>query len=300
MPIAEVNGFGMYYRDTGGSGSAVVFIHGGFPSVATLWDSREPDLEPWQRQITDDHRLITLRRRGFHPSACLTGGYAIDDQAADVLGLLDLVAIDSAHVIASSAGGPIAYCLAALQPTRVRSLVLAGTGLNLRRSLRDRPGVGQVLEEQIEHLHRAGSYAASEARPPGAAVSFDRLFMTDEFSERGEQAYYEQRLKDHEDRLATAPLDVRVKFHAAELRAIEAYLAWDGRKEAASIRCPTLLLHGERDRAIAIEEGAELAALIPTAHLEVFPESHSLLWRHEPALVAALRFLVEVDSRHVP
>jgi pimeloyl-ACP methyl ester carboxylesterase len=213
---------------------------------------------------------------------------------------MDVVGIDSAHVIASSAGGPIAYCLAAHQPARIRSLVLAGTGLNLRRTLRDRPAVAQVLEGQIEHLHRAGPHAASAARPPGAAVSFDPLFMANEFSERGEQADYEQRLQDHEQRLASVPLDVRVKFHSAELRTIEAYLAWDGGQEAEYIRCPTLVLHGERDRAISVEEGRELAALIPSASLEVFPQSHSLLWRHEPALLAALIFLTEVDGRHVP
>jgi pimeloyl-ACP methyl ester carboxylesterase len=213
---------------------------------------------------------------------------------------LDLVGIDSAHVIASSAGGPIAYCLAAHRPTRIRSLVLAGTGLNLRRTLRDRPGVAHILEEQIEHLHRAGAQAASEARPPGCAVSFDPLFMTNEFTERGEHADHEQRLRVHEERLASVPFDVRVKFHTAELRTIEAYLAWDGRHEAASVRCPTLLLHGQRDRAIATEEGIELAALIPSARLEVFPESHSLLWRHEPALLAALNFLAEIEGAHAP
>jgi 3-oxoadipate enol-lactonase len=300
MPTGDVNGFAMHYRDTGGPASPVVFIHGGFPSVATLWKSPDDELDPWQRQVGRHHRLIRLFRRGFHPSACPTVGFAIDNQAADVIALLDLVSVEAAHVIASSSGGPIGYCLAAHEPTRVRSLVVVGTGLNLRRTLRDRPEFVRFLTEKIEDLHRLGPQLASDRRPSECAVSFDPVFMKDEFTQRGERDDYEERLRRDQDRLANVPLNVRVEFHTAEVRAVEAYLAWDGRQEAAAVRCPTLVVHGEWDRAISLEEGEELAALIPSSRLEVFPDSHSLLWRHEPALRAALSFLAEVDGERIP
>jgi pimeloyl-ACP methyl ester carboxylesterase len=124
--------------------------------------------------------------------------------------------------------------------------------------------------------------------------------MRDEFLQRDERDEYEEGLKRDQDRLASVPLDVRVEFHTAEVQAVEAYLAWDGRQEAAAVRCPTLVVHGEWDRAISLEEGAELAALIPSARLEVFPESHSLLWRHDPALRAALSFLAGADGDRIP
>jgi 3-oxoadipate enol-lactonase len=300
VPTVDVNGFTMYYRDTGGSMSPVIFIHGGFPSVATLWDKMVDDLEPWQLPIATCHRMINFLRRGYHPSACPSDGYGIDNQAADAIVLLDYLGLESAHVIGSSAGGPVSYCLAARFPARVRSLVLVGTGLNLRRTLRDRPGVVGMLTEQIEVLHQLGAEAASTHRPPQWTVSFDPLFMADEYTERGDRDEYQYRLAQQEEQLSDLPIEVRARFHAAELRAIEAYLSWDGRHEAASVRCPTLVVHGRRDRAISVEEGAELAALIPRAQFETFPASHSLLWRHEPALTRTLEFITTIEEERVP
>ncbi len=120
--------------------------------------------------------------------------------------------------------------------------------------------------------------------------------MSEEFAERGERQEYEERLDRQQQLLKTVSADVQVRFHSAELRAVEAYLAWEGQREAASVSCPTLVIHGIDDRAIPVEEGAELAALIPGAAFETFPASHSLLWRHEPALARALDFIAEADA----
>ena len=294
--MAHINGFSMHHRDTASGGSPVVFIHGGFPSLATLRDRPDGQLEPWECRIAERHRLLLFSRRGFHPSACPRWGYAIENQAADLVGLLDVVGVEQAHVIASSAGGPIGYCAAARFPERVRSLLLVGTGLNLRRTLRDRPDVLRVVTEQIDRLRTRGAAVASRTRPPRYAVSLDSVFMSDEFAGRGDGSEYEQRLEELREWAQALPPATRVRSHTAELQGIEAYMAWDGAEDASAIRCPSLVLHGEADRAITVEEGGELAQLIPTARLETFPASHSLLWRHAPALSTALGFLMEVDA----
>jgi pimeloyl-ACP methyl ester carboxylesterase len=56
--------------------------------------------------------------------------YTLPDMAADVVGLLDALAIDRAHVVGLSMGGMIAQIMASKHPERVLSLtsIMSGTG----------------------------------------------------------------------------------------------------------------------------------------------------------------------------
>ena len=54
-------------------------------------------------------------------------GYLLDDLAADLIGLLDLLAVDTAHLVGRSMGGMVAQVAALDHPERVRSLTLLGS-----------------------------------------------------------------------------------------------------------------------------------------------------------------------------
>ena len=222
-------------------------------------------------------------------------GYDIPNQALDVIAVLDDAGIDVAHVVASSSGGPVGCALAAFHADRVATLALVGTGPDLRTTLASRPDLLFALEALIEDVNTLGAERAAHQRDREIAISIDPLFMRDEYTARGDGDLYDQRLRTWDERVSSVDLSERARWLAAEVRAVEAYLAWNGLAVAEQITTPTLVLHGSDDRAIPASEGAELARAIPNSRLAVYDgKPHSLLWRHPPALAEVMHFQAKV------
>ena len=73
----------------------------------------------------------------------------------------------------------------------------------------------------------------------------------------------------------------------------EAAFRTDVQEAARHIKCPTLVIHASKDKAVHVEEGRRLAGLIPGARfVELESENHMLL----PAEPAWSRFCEEVDD----
>ncbi len=133
MPYAQLNGFRMFYRE-GGTGDALVFIHGGIASLSRAL--RNPDEYGWgglDEFFAAHFHYVNYDRRGCRLSSCPDHGYELENQADDLRELLDLLGIERTHLVASSAGGPIGVVFAATYPQRTRALVLAGTPLRRSR-----------------------------------------------------------------------------------------------------------------------------------------------------------------------
>jgi pimeloyl-ACP methyl ester carboxylesterase len=110
---AEVNGTRLYY-EAAGEGSAVVLIHG--MSLDTrMWDDQ---FVPFARR----HRVIRYDMRGFGRSAVPDG--APFTATNDLLGLLDALEVERAHLVVLSRGGAIATHFAREHPDHVDRLVL--------------------------------------------------------------------------------------------------------------------------------------------------------------------------------
>ena len=72
------------------------------------------------------------------------------------------------------------------------------------------------------------------------------------------------------------------------LAAWRAAMAFDGRRRLSEIRCPTLIIAGERDQAVPMHHALELRAGIAGARLAVVSRAdHALVWSH-PAELARL------------
>lgn len=288
MPYAHVNNVDLYY-ETGGQGAPVVFVHGGFPSLASRLIDSSQLAWTWEHDFASLFHFTWYDRRGCYRSSCPDGGYELENQALDLASLLDALGISSAHVIGSSAGGPISVTFAALWPQRIRSLTLAGTGLNLFRV--GNP-VSDLIRQQIAILDSAGTEAAFERRPAGVETSLEPLLIVDEMQARGRYTEFLESEQQLTEQAQAIPRAARAHYYAVEMRGVQAYMRDDLHNYAQQVRCPTLVLHGSDDRQVPLAWGEELARTIPNVRMHIIPGGgHSLVHRSDEGRHVVIEFI---------
>ena len=118
MPLAKLNGVNINYRMEG-EGEPLVMIMG-FSATRSGWIRQIPFFRK-------HYRVVTFDNRGAGKSDKPSGPYSTRMMADDTLGLMDLLAIEKAHIMGASMGGMIAQELAINYPQRVMKLILACT-----------------------------------------------------------------------------------------------------------------------------------------------------------------------------
>lgn len=269
VPEATINGIQLHY-DVAGTGPPLLFIHGGFGGMSS---TVVPRTHPWAGALTDAYTFISYDRRAAGRSGYPEDGYDLGTFATDALGLLRHLGIEAAFIMGDSAGGPIALTLALRCPETTRGLILAETGARLVTGR-----FAERIRARLELLERQGAEAAYAARKQAGGVGLEeraRWFTLPPDQEallvQAEQAALEQ-IK------ATTRVQ-RIQWYAGELRNYSAYLDVDLHPRLGEIRCPTLVIHGERDSLVPYHLGKRLAAEIPDAHLETIPNAdHGVMY----------------------
>ncbi|WP_085654155.1 MULTISPECIES: alpha/beta fold hydrolase [unclassified Pseudomonas] len=183
-----------------------------------------------------------------------TDGYDLGHMADDVLGLMDSLQLEAAHVVGMSMGGMIAQILAARYPERVKTLtsIFSTTG-----SLR----VGQPALKALMKLLR---------RPPRDEQESVRDYVdimrvigsTLEWNEDSLRCYAAQawgRGGDELNNVGTA-------------RQIGAIInSGDRTQELQQIRCSTLVIHGDKDLMVSTSGGFATAEAIAGSKLVLLP-----------------------------
>lgn len=190
------------------------------------------------------------------PASVLSGAaraaYLLSDMADDVLGVLDALSIERAHIVGISMGGMIAQIFAATRPEQTRSLVsvmsssgapgLPGPTPEAAAVLTGRPD-GPDPEAIIAHGLRTRRVLAS----PGYPTPDDAL--------------REQVVAAFE----------RCHHPAGVARQLAAVVASGSRVELLrAIRAPSLVIHGSDDPLVPLEAGRDTARHIPGAELRIF------------------------------
>lgn len=186
-----------------------------------------------------------LKRFGPHQ-------YHLGDMARDVMGLLDALGLDSAHVAGMSLGGMIAQTLAAHAPWRVRSLasVMSTTGA---------PKIGRPALSTWRHL--LGQAPATRGEAIDQELTIYRHIGSHGFP-----------LDERWIRATAGRAWGRDPEPAGADRQLAAIFAsGDRTRELAAITAPAVVIHGDRDLMVHPTGGTATAAAIPGARLETIP-----------------------------
>ena len=195
--------------------------------------------------------------------------YTLEDMADDAIGVLDHLNVDKAHICGVSMGGMIVQVIAYRHPSRVLSLtsIMSTTG---------NPELRKPSQELIKELF--------------APVPLDRETNLRERVKRGRLTYgtypyNEERVYE----LAAKAYD-RSFYPQGIMRQVAAIAATGNRKsKLASIKVPTLIIHGKEDPLVPVEGGIDTADAISGAELRLFERmGHSMPPEVAPQIIEAL------------
>lgn len=175
--------------------------------------------------------------------------YTLGDMADDAAGLIAHVAPEGAHVVGVSLGSMVAQEVAIRHPERTRSLT----------SIMGRPGdrrTGKVTWRMVPEFLRPPAKDPIE----GLVASFRRIGSAGRTAE------------DDEDVRVTARRSMSRETASDGGRQLAACVGErDRTADLGRLTCPTLVIHGERDRIIAPSGGRATAAAVPGAELLMVP-----------------------------
>ncbi len=248
---------GLAYLFRPGRGTPIVAIHGfgGDKETWLLW-------APW---LARRRPLLLIDLPGHGGSRALDArGAGARAQAQAVLGVMDACGLDRAVVCGNSMGGGIAQRLARSWPARVVALVLVASVAH------------DVAESELTRELAAGRNFLM----PGS----------------GELEQFVKRMVEKPPRVPkviqrhVAAERARRQPHLAEVWAAWTAVSGDDAVPAdpEAIAQPTLIIHGERDRVIALETAERLAARMPDARLVVLRGVGHVPQLEEPRRVARL------------
>ena len=239
-----------------GDGEPLLLIHGAHIADAMKPLAAQPALGGYQR--------ITFHRRGFAGSTKVPGPTSVEAQVADIIGLLDHLGVDDAHVVGHSGGGMMALAVAATHPERVRTMALLEPPMPGVPSADLFIQVVQVLTEQYE-----------SGDPAGAVDAFLALVGEDTWRQAIEATVpggVEQAEKD------------AATFFESEM---PAFVDWQyGPDEARAYTGPVLSVLGTASSPVFVEARARLHDVFPQCVDADIPNATHLLQMQEPAAVA--------------
>lgn len=237
MPTLRINGINLAY-DEQGQGEPLLFLHG-LGSRGEDWAFQVP-------YFAARYRVITADLRGHGASDKPAGPYSVPMMADDVVGLLGALNVESTHIVGLSMGGMIAFQLVIDHPERVRSLVIVNSGPALvPRNASEWLRIQQrLLLARLFGPTRTGVFLSQRLFPKP-----EQQFLREQFIERWAM----------NDRDA----------YVAALRAI---VGWSVLDRIGEIRCPVLVISGDRDYT-PLDAKREYTARIPGAQFLLVEDS---------------------------
>lgn len=242
MPYLNLPHLALYYELHPGPAALPLLLLHGLGSSADDWQLQVP-------AFSAHYPVIAVDLRG-HGRSRPPGGFSpftIAQMADDVAALLAHLEVPAAQVVGLSLGGCVAQALAVRHPARVRALVLVNTFARLQPA--GWRGAGRILK-------RLWLFAFA---PMPALAAFNAAGL---FPKPEQRPIYDE---------AVARLSRNAKRDY--LGAMLAVAGFDVRRQLAAVRCPTLVVAGDRDQTVPLAAVQALHRRIPGARFALLADS---------------------------
>lgn len=249
--ITTKDGVEIFFKDWGPKEAQPVVFHHGWPLSADDWDAQMLFF------LAKGYRVVAHDRRGHGRSSQVSDGHDMDHYATDAAAVADHLDLRNAvHIGHSTGGGEVARYVAYHGQGRVAKAVLISSVPPLMLKTAANPG-GTPIEvfdgyRQALAANRAQFYIDVAAGPfygfnrPGATVSQGII-----------QNWWRQGM------MGSAK---------AHYEGIKAFSETDQTEDLKAITVPTLVLQGEDDQVVPIDDASRLAIkLLKHGTLKTYP-----------------------------
>jgi pimeloyl-ACP methyl ester carboxylesterase len=273
MARATANGIEIEYETFGNPQAPALLLIGGLGTQMITWDEEFCEL-----LASRGFHVIRFDNRDAGLSTWPDEPYELDDMAADAVGLLDALGLPAAHVVGASMGGFIAQLVALNHPEHVLTLTSIMSGPNGEDQVPPTPEANAVL------LARAPE-TRGERVALGLHAKKTLLGPADPFDQSYERAKIERAID-------------RAYHPAGFMRQLQAIAGASSRlPRLGSVRAPTLVIHGDADILVPVQNGRLVAGAIPDARLlEIEGMGHDIPKRVWPEVADAIAELSRAHS----
>jgi 3-oxoadipate enol-lactonase len=266
MLKAQLPAFSMAYEDRG-KGIPVLFIHG-YPLNRKLW-------EPQLGELASTARILAPDLRGHGESGPGSGPHLMDLLAEDCFAFIESIGIKKPFVVCGlSMGGYVTMAMLRHDPKKIAGVILTAT-----RAASDSPEVKANREKAIQTALSSGSAAITETMLP-------KLLAPMNLADRPDLVKQAQQIM----------LNISIKTIVNDLIGLKERI--DSSSTLLQITQPALVIHGEDDQIVPLEEARAMQKIIPNSRFVIIPQAGHLVNLEQPSLFnAAIRnFLKDLSN----
>ncbi len=254
MPIVNAGSININYEIVG-EGEPLLLIMG-LMGPGAAWIPSLPMLKTF--------KCIYFDNRGVGLTDKPKGIYTVEQMANDASNLLKALNLPKVKVFGISMGGMIAQELVLRHPEQVEKVVLGCTMAGGPNSKRPAPEVVQKLMEGAKLME----------------VDMDKgldIFMSQGFPEDFIRAHSELKTQLKEERAVFPPTPPETAD-----RTMAGLVDFDAYDRLPQIKCPVLIVHGDQDAIIPVENAHIMKGQIPQAEVYIIPGAGHLFHFIDP------------------
>ena len=272
--VTTGDGVEIFYKDWGPKDAKPIMFHHGWPLSSDDWDAQLLFFE------SKGYRVIAHDRRGHGRSTQAADGHDMDHYAADVAAVVKALGLRNVvHIGHSTGGGEVAHYVARAKPGRVAKAVL----------------IGAVPPLMVKSARNPGGLPVEVFDGFRASLAADRASF---YREVAAGPFYGFNRPGVETRAAVVDNWWRQGMMGgakAHYDGIKAFSETDFTDDLKAIAAPTLIMHGDDDQIVPIENSAKLAVtLLRNGKLKIYPGlSHGMATLNAETINADLLAFIE-------